>query len=123
MHCSYLQVWLDTGLLGFIVFIGILGFGIWCAWQSRRHAIVICLVMMALHFLIDFDIQFSSIGVLLSILLYLGCAEALSIEVPSFTMRYLALLLSVLVLGACLCGVFVNDRLDSITEQRIDLAS
>ncbi len=79
--------------------------------------------MMALHFLIDFDIQFSSIGVLLSILPYLGCAEALSIEVPSFTMRYLALLLSVLVLGACLCGVFVNDRLDSITEQRIDLAS
>ncbi len=123
VHNSYLQVWLDTGLLGFIVFVGMLGFGIWSAWRSRRHVIVICLAMMALHFLIDFDIQFSSIGVLLCILLYLGCAEALSVEIPSFTMRYLALVLSILVLGACACGVIVNDRLDSIAEQRIELVS
>ncbi|MCI9627937.1 MAG: hypothetical protein HFJ64_01695 [Eggerthellaceae bacterium] len=123
VHCSYLQVWLDTGLLGFLVFVGMIVFGIWGAWRSGRYTIVVCIAMMALHFLIDFDIQFSSVGVLLGVLLYLGCAEALSVKARGLAAKFSALLLSVLVLGACLCGVFVNDRLDSITEQRIDLAS
>lgn len=78
--------------------------------------------MMALHFLIDFDIQFSSVGGLLGVLLYLGCAEALSVKARGLAVKFSALLLSVLVLCACVCGVAVNDQLDSVSTERIELA-
>lgn len=122
VHNSYLQVWLDTGLLGFLVFVGMLVFGIWGAWRSGRYAIVVCIAMMALHFLIDFDIQFSSVGGLLGVLLYLCCAEVLSVKARGLAVKFSALLLSVLVLGACVCGVAVNDQLDSVSTERIELA-
>lgn len=113
VHCSYLQVWLDTGIVGFAVFVCLIGMGLWQAFKDRQIVIGICLLMLAVHFLVDFDIQFAAIGGLLVFLLSCAMGNKERMWIPDRAQKVVACILSVVVIATCIAGVAVNEYIDS----------
>lgn len=69
VHCSYLQMTLDAGVLAPLLIVAMLAYGMRRLWKQRAFAAVLCVGMVAVHALFDFDLQFASIVVLLAVLL------------------------------------------------------
>ena len=68
VHCSYLQVALDGGVLAALVLVALIVVGVWVLVRMRDFRGVVCVLMIAAHAAFDFDFQFASIVVLLAML-------------------------------------------------------
>jgi O-antigen ligase/tetratricopeptide (TPR) repeat protein len=82
VHNHFLQIWVEAGTLGLIMFIApflFLSRGLWCLYHIRKtHAtapetwtVGIAAIALGIHSVIDFDFSFSSIALLLWALLAL----------------------------------------------------
>ena len=69
VHCSYMQIALDGGVLALLAIAVLVGFGMWSLLKAGDKAAALCAGMVTLHALVDFDLQFSSVLVLLALLL------------------------------------------------------
>lgn len=109
VHCSFVQLLLDCGLLGFVPFAAACYFGLTSlaegAKQDKGWGVgELCAASAVLvHCLLDFDLRFGSLALLLSFLIS-GCGE----PVPNRRVAWLGIVGSVACLALCafgfLCG-------------------
>ncbi|TJY38503.1 hypothetical protein E5161_20180 [Cohnella pontilimi] len=64
VHSGYLDVLLDTGLLGFAVFAAMIGLFVWKLWRTNRRALAPAAVLL-LHAAVDFDLSYGWMWLLL----------------------------------------------------------
>ena len=69
LHCGYLQIALDAGLVGLLLFLAAVFFGLRRLLMARRWELVICVALILAHVAIDFDLRFTSVAALLAFLL------------------------------------------------------
>lgn len=119
IHDSYLQVWLDAGLLGFVLIVAVLGLGLWSAFRAKQTSVFVCILMIVVHLLFDFDLQFSAFDVVLVFLLCLAFNGEDRLVIPYDIRKWIALLLSILVVIDCVFGIVINDRIDVAEHQSI----
>lgn len=75
VHCGYAQVAVDTGVIGLVVVLVVLAVGFVRLARRRAWGSVVVAGMLALHSLVDFDLQFSALAALLAFLLIVPCDE------------------------------------------------
>lgn len=80
VHCSYLQIALDAGVGALALFIAFAAVGLFGLFKKRDYVRLAAAVAILLHMLVDFDGQFSSMLVLLAVLLYAGSEPAFRLE-------------------------------------------
>lgn len=81
VHCSYMQVALDAGIAAALVLLAMAVFGMWRLARSGEFAAALCMGMVAVHALVDFDFQFSAI-VVLAALLVAGPLDDIGADAP-----------------------------------------
>ena len=69
VHCGYLQMALDAGIVAVLLLVAMLVIGAWRVGKRGDFASCLCVVMVAVHTLFDFDVQFAAIVMLLALLL------------------------------------------------------
>lgn len=69
IHNSFLQVAIDAGLVGLALFVALIVLGLRAAIKSLDTAALFGISIIVVHMLIDFDLQFCSIAMLLVLLL------------------------------------------------------
>lgn len=94
IHCGYLQILLDGGILALTAFLWFCITRIICIFKERSNIphssfVIAGIVLMLLHFMVDIDIQFAFIDLLLVLFLSRG-NEKCSIKEISFVFPNLA---------------------------------
>lgn len=79
VHCSYVQLALDAGVLAAAVLVAALAWSLWRLAKTGDAVSCIALAMVALHMVFDFDARFSAIVLLAALLAACPRAE----ELPS----------------------------------------
>lgn len=108
VHNSYAQILLDSGIIGLALFLGIIARGVMlllkeCDWRSLLLA-----AMMVVHFLVDFDLQFSSL-LMLCVFFIVPSYDELSLPASKDGLSVLALsVVSILCLVGCVAGLWVQ---------------
>ncbi len=69
VHCSYLQMGLDAGIIAMLLIVAMLVIGAWRAEKRGDFASCVCVTMVAVHALFDFDLMFAAIVMLTALLL------------------------------------------------------
>ena len=69
VHCSYVQMALDGGFLAALVLVAMIVMGLVGLMRRRDFPSIVCALMVAVHAMVDFDLQFSSVVLLLAMLL------------------------------------------------------
>lgn len=145
VHCSYLQLALDAGLLAALVFAAALAWSLWCLAKAGDAVSCIALAMAAVHMIFDFDVRFAALVLLVALLAALprggeaaaarrdGAADSLvTAQGPSGLPRVLAPIAPVAcwVLAGCavvasLAGAALDMRVGAVNEAaaRLDASS
>lgn len=134
VHCGYLQLAVDAGLPGLFLFVAAIGIGIRNLLQagSSHWGELACVLLIAIHSLVDFDLSFGAIALLLAYLLVLPCnkndectTKADASAVPSkknrrcvWAYRALAALCIASGLAACFWSSNVYSNVQSLGETR-----
>lgn len=105
VHCSYLQIALDAGVGALVLFIAFATVGLFEVFRRRDYARLAASVVVLLHMLVDFDGRYSSMLLLLAVLLYAGSEPAFQLEG-----RLLAIAGPLLLALACVFGVSLDLR-------------
>lgn len=79
VHCSYAQVACDAGLVGLALLCAAVVLG--CVALARRRDVrgLVAALMLALHSVVDFDLQFGALAGLLALLLCDGCGPSIKV--------------------------------------------
>lgn len=104
VHCSYLQIALDTGVVGLLLFVAAVVIGVKRAVVHRDIPVVCALLIVVLHGAIDLDFQFSALLVLLALLL-MGRQESTS-AVSSRWLKSASVVSFVLIFVVSLSGLW-----------------
>ena len=107
VHCSYAQAACDAGIVGLILLMAIVVVGCVLLARSRDARCLLPAVMVALHALFDFDLQFGALACSFAVLLCGRGESALAEqhEEARRGMRVLPVGLASISLVACLMGV------------------
>lgn len=115
VHCSYMQIAVDAGILGLFCFSAIVAVGLYSLYKHGNLRALFAVVLIAVHSLVDFDLAFGVIAFLLAFLL----SDSDGPELP-FSKLWLGLLASFFGIFACLAGLFsdlVRTEIPMANEQ------
>ncbi len=73
IHNSFLQIFMENGIVFLLMFVGLLMYSIYKSIRNRCFFIAAIISLISLHSLIDFDMSFSLIGIITGIALGIGC--------------------------------------------------
>lgn len=75
VHCSYMQVGLDAGVLALVVLVAFFAVGIARLVKAGDFTSTVCAVMIVVHALVDFDLMFSSVMLIACLVMSLSQLE------------------------------------------------
>lgn len=104
VHCSYLQIALDTGVVGLLLFVAAVVIGVKRAVAHRDIPVVCALLIVVLHGVIDIDVQFSALLVLMALLL-MGRQDSTS-AADSRWLKSASMVSLALIAVVALCGLW-----------------
>lgn len=117
IHNGYAQIALDSGLIGLALFIIMIIKGVKSLINPQSHRTLLLALMLALHFLIDFDIQFASLLALFILLIVPSSHK----ECGSMKAKRLATIslatISVLCITGCSLGLWSEFQRNLISEE------
>lgn len=121
VHCSYLQLGLDAGVLALLVMVALLVYGLWKLARRGEFAAFVCVAMVAVHAVFDFDFQFTAVLGLMALLMadYGEAADAAGKQAVFAFMqggagRALCWVLAALAVVASCAGVYLDLRVGAL---------
>ena len=122
VHNGYLQIALDTGLIGLAFFVAFLAMGFYAAIKERDVASIIAAGLICVHSFFDFDLSFAAILMLL-VLLFPKSPRLISNQLVN---RVVFGVISLLVAAGCIVGVWAwqqkGEVLTALNEGDLALA-
>lgn len=114
VHNGYAQIALDSGLIGLALFLGAIAKGLLALGKDRDYRAILLAAMMAVHFLIDFDLQFASL-IALFVLFIVPSLETGDPFAPVTMRGVISLIVAcILCVGGCMLGLWSQVQRDAV---------